>query len=314
MSVVCCVNRSEKGSCKGGKMIPGLNSSSVASAIRTSAKARLTMDTMSRQIATGQRVSSVKDDGAAWSRANAARGNAAARETLADNQDFMRAGVRWAAEVNHRIDAAARASQLAALATVGGASASTVAALQAEYTEVRNGFNTNTYGQAGTDLVLTRADGTGAWVPFSGGTMAMATLSWVDGLDGAARQWTPSTLQNSGTNQSVTNSISTAGLAAAAKAVWDTVANDFRVVAAELGSLEGRLENTSRTHRNMAERELALAASMTDADMGKASSSLRQAETRQQLAVQTVRTAISAYGNLASGLLGNVQRTQRAIA
>jgi flagellin-like hook-associated protein FlgL len=54
----------------------GIPSSGIASAVRTAGKARATMDTMARQIATGQRVSSVKDDGAAWARANAARGEA----------------------------------------------------------------------------------------------------------------------------------------------------------------------------------------------------------------------------------------------
>ncbi|MCU0882154.1 MAG: hypothetical protein MUF14_05745, partial [Hyphomonadaceae bacterium] len=51
-------------------------SSSLALAQRTATSARSTMDSMSRQIATGQKVSSVKDDGAAWARANSLRNDA----------------------------------------------------------------------------------------------------------------------------------------------------------------------------------------------------------------------------------------------
>lgn len=50
-------------------MTSDLSSSGIASSIRTASQARATMETMGRQIATGQRVSSVKDDGAARARA-----------------------------------------------------------------------------------------------------------------------------------------------------------------------------------------------------------------------------------------------------
>lgn len=53
--------------------------------------------------------------------------------------------------------------------------------------------------------------------------------------------------------------------------------------------------------------------SLTDADMGKASTARSNAETRQQLALSTIQQAISAYGNYAGGLLGNVQQTQRGL-
>jgi flagellin-like hook-associated protein FlgL len=52
---------------------------------------------------------------------------------------------------------------------------------------------------------------------------------------------------------------------------------------------------------------------LSDADLGQASAARAQAETRQQLAIGTVRQAISAYEGFASGLLGNVQRTQRGV-
>ena len=52
---------------------------------------------------------------------------------------------------------------------------------------------------------------------------------------------------------------------------------------------------------------------LTDADFGKASTARANAEARQQLALSTIQRAISAYGNFAGGLLGNVQRTQRGV-
>jgi flagellin-like hook-associated protein FlgL len=53
--------------------------------------------------------------------------------------------------------------------------------------------------------------------------------------------------------------------------------------------------------------------SLTDADLGKVSTARDQAETRQQLALDIIKSALAAYGNYASGLLGNVQRTQRGV-
>ena len=53
--------------------------------------------------------------------------------------------------------------------------------------------------------------------------------------------------------------------------------------------------------------------SLTDADLGQVSAARAQADTRQQLALDTIKTALTAYGNYAGGLLGNVQRTQRGV-
>jgi flagellin-like hook-associated protein FlgL len=55
------------------------------------------------------------------------------------------------------------------------------------------------------------------------------------------------------------------------------------------------------------------ASALTDADLGRASATRTQAETRQQLALATVRQALDAYGAYAGGLLANVQRTQRGL-
>jgi flagellin-like hook-associated protein FlgL len=74
------------------------------------------------------------------------------------------------------------------------------------------------------------------------------------------------------------------------------------------------MERETAQINTSADRLEAAAETLTEADLGKASTALRQAETRQQLALSTVRQALNAYGAYAGGLLGNVQRTQRAIA
>jgi hypothetical protein len=63
-------------------MIDGLRSS-IALAQRTATKASETLASTTRQIATGQRVSSVKDDGAAWTQAVALKADAVTSSTKA---------------------------------------------------------------------------------------------------------------------------------------------------------------------------------------------------------------------------------------
>jgi flagellin-like hook-associated protein FlgL len=62
-----------------------------------------------------------------------------------------------------------------------------------------------------------------------------------------------------------------------------------------------------------ADRLTLAAETLTEADLGKVSAARAQADTRQQLALQTIQQALTAYGNYAGGLLGNVQRTQRGV-
>lgn len=292
----------------------GAMSSSLSLAQRTASKARATMDTMSRQIATGQRVSSVKDDGAAWTRANGLRSNASARDILVDQTAQVVAGVRWARETGEIRNAMIEEAQgLAAAAMVPGQSASTIAANQAAYLAARSSFNDNTYTQMGTDLMLNRADGTGAWVPFTTTSIPNSTLSWLSGIDGSSGTWSLTSLVTLGANGVPTASIATTTDAATARSTWELIARDHRAIAAELGGLERRIESGADRHRARADLERSQAESLTGADMGRVSAAHALAETRQQLAVQTMRTAISAYGNFASSLLGNVQRTQRGI-
>jgi hypothetical protein len=76
---------------------------------------------------------------------------------------------------------------------------------------------------------------------------------------------------------------------------------------------EAQMERQRNRYDQSAEAYTIAADNLTSVDLEATSSQLRQAESRQQLALKTIKVAISAYGNYAGGLLGNVQRTQRAL-
>jgi flagellin len=289
----------------------GISSSVVASSIPPPAKARATMDTMGRQIATGQRVSSVKDDGAAWARASAERAASSQRHLLADGLDVLGAGVSWARQTGEvRATQVAQMRGLALAATAPGQSASARAALQAEHDEVYQSFRKNSYGTMGTDLRLNNPSGS-AWAPYAESTATNSELQWTADIDGsiATTGVFPLIAPASNTLQD----ISTEALAATTLAGLTVFEGVFQQRVADVAALERRLDRTSTQLRERADQGSRLAASLTDADLGKASAARAQADTRQQLALGTIRQALDAYGAYAGGLLGNVQRTQRGI-
>lgn len=297
-------------------MIGGL-SSSLSLAQRTATKARATMDTMSRQIATGQRVSSVKDDGAAWSRANVARVESKTSEVRAGMLDKVAGQVGiirlMAEEVQegfNQLDSILTSAlqfqpgstQRGALAQEFNAIARNLVSLNAQAWEA-SGYN-GTWVNNGTSpeghwymdgfAPGTGMDGhkvrDGSWNAFLNGWVAAQDLNTM----------TVAQVQSFKVTLAGEES-PTPGLA------W------FYAYAPAVASDERGLERAALTQSRRADQFAAIAGSLTDADLGKASSALRQSETRQQLALDTISRAISAYGNFAGGLLGNVQRTQRGV-
>jgi hypothetical protein len=79
------------------------------------------------------------------------------------------------------------------------------------------------------------------------------------------------------------------------------------------GGAQRRADSMADHAAAQADRVEAAAASLTDADLGQVAAQRATAQTRQQLALQTVRAALDAYGAYAGGLLGNAQRSQRSI-
>jgi flagellin len=286
----------------------GPMSSSLSLAQRTASKARATMDDMTRQIATGQRVSSVKDDGAAWTRANRLRSDAVASEALSSSLGRVRAGVLVAQTVGDaRTELLVEMRGIALAATNTTLSAGTRQDLQNDYTQLRNAYlGDQTYTAHAGSIELNNPGGT-AWGPYSG-TVGVADLSWINDIDGTA-----SSQIFSAALGAPTADISTATAAAATLGSVQAVEAQLLQRVSAFAGLEREIDSDRQNLATDADRLASFAASLTEADLGKASTARAKAETRQQLALGTIQQAISAYGNFAGGLLGNVQRTQRGL-
>jgi hypothetical protein len=295
----------------------GISSSGIASAVRTAGKARATMDTMARQLATGQRVASVKDDGAAWARANAARSESKAAEvgagmaqTVAGQVDVVRlmgeevqAGfAQLDAILTSALQFQPGSTQRAALARDYNAIANHLVALNARAWEA-SGYN-GTWVNDGTSPE-------GHWYmnAFAPGT----------GLDGhKVRDGSWNTFLNSWVAAQDLNTMTVAQVQsfkatlAGEESPTPGLAWFYAYTPAVASDVRG-LERAAVQQSQRADLFAGIAASLTDADLGRASAARAQAETRQQLALATVGQALNAYGAYAGGLLGNVQRTQRGI-
>jgi flagellin len=286
----------------------GSMSSSLSLAQRTASKARATMDDMTRQIATGQRVSSVKDDGAAWTRANRLRGDSTASEALSSILGRINAGVLVAQSIGDaRTELLVEMRGLALAATNTTLSASARQDLQNQYTQMRTAYlNELTHGPHAGSIEINNPGGT-AWAPYSA-TLGSADLSWTSDIDGIVSSQVFSSAMGAPAAD-----ISTAAAAATTLGTVQVVENQLLQRVAGLAGLERRIDSDRENLATDADRLASFAASLTEADLGKASTARAKAETRQQLALGTIQQAISAYGNFAGGLLGNVQRTQRGL-
>lgn len=304
-------------------MIAGLSSSGIAGAIRTAGKARATMDTMTRQIATGQRVASVKDDGAAWARAAAIKGERIRLNTGLDTLARVEVGVKQTAAVNdmaiERLDRL-RDLVLAAQASTPGSQARVN--MQAEWSALVSmpaAFGEN-YGFAswaswGGEFFMNPAD------PLFDGVRIFAFAV----LDQGWNQWMTDAPDALGGRPVTIAAIDLSTATAAQLADLTTTITTYReawqtwttrratMIEVQTGSDLKMIDRMrERIQRDSDRLDMALG-SLTDADLGKASAARATSETRQQLAISTVRQAISTYGTYASGLLGNAQRTQRGI-
>jgi flagellin len=310
-------------------MISGLNASGLATAIRTAGKARATMDTMSRQIATGQKVVSVKDDGAAWARAAGIKSSIAARDVYAE----MGARHRMMLEVNLAATetASEHMNQMSQLALAGSAARQAgnlqaAAAITAEYGQtVWAASNALTHSVVDGVNVVSPAPwdipanyvgagpfGTmGKWQVMPGNAV-FGSLTF----SGDALGWFVSNAWSA----LAPGDLLTVNFATSTQATINGVVNGTRLNrevftqhaharGTEINAV-GRLLDMNGKFQAVEQDSLS---TLTDADLGKASAALRAAQTRQQLANQTVQQAIGTYGAYANGLLGNVQRTQRGV-
>jgi hypothetical protein len=295
----------------------GAMSSSLALAQHAATKARATMDTMTRQIATGQKVSSVKDDGAAWTRANAARSESKASEVRADmargvaakvdvirlmGEEVQAGFIQLDAILTSALQFQPGSTQRAALARDYSAIANHLVSLNAQSWEA-SGYN-GTWVNNGTSPE-------GHWFmnAFAPGTgldgHKVRDGSWNAFLNG----WVAAQDLNTMTVPQVQSFKATlAGEESPTPGLQWFYSYTPAVASDVLGLERAAVQQSAR-----ADLFAGVATSLTDADLGKASTALRESQSRQQVALSTIQQAISAYGNYAGGLLGNVQQTQRGL-
>ena len=297
-------------------MISGLNSSGIATAIRTVGKARATMDTMTRQIATGQRVASAKDDGAAYVRAAGIKSQVATTEARAEVLGRLDMHLAYTdAVLQQATTMLDRLRELTIEARAYAPGSSQRAALQAEWAQTLTWAN---QGGSNPDFVHSAAH----WDQTDYNNFGY-DLSAVDPMF-ASNRWAliPSGAHFAGwNNMAYPVMLSSVNLTTATDAdltdaftsattLRDQARTRWGVSVGQDQRLVDRLRSNNSAE---ADRLTAAASALTDADLGKASAARATAETRQQLALSTVRQAISTYGAYAGGLLGNAQRTQRGI-
>jgi microcystin-dependent protein len=299
-------------------MLSGL-SSSLSTAMRTAGTARATMDTMTRQIATGQKVASVKDDGAVWTRA---AGLKSQKAQLA-GREFMTSALRVASTIQEAQNLTARESfarirDIFVSAAGHPAGSPARAALRQAFDREIETLNQATTPNGPIDSGLASwPAGWGVQTSAADPLLAGEVVFTLNGLGfgPGGHGWTTfvdppftgsiaSMDVANGTQEAMTEGIRYADY-------WLNSHLPFheRETADDQTWLD-RVERWSELEENRIDTAIG---SLTDADLGKASTARANAETRQQLALQTVQQAISAYGNYASGLLGNVARTQRGI-
>ena len=295
-------------------MISGLGASysSIALASRTAAAARKTVDRTAMQMATGQRVSSARDDGAAWARASALRSQ---QVTI----DYRKSEIGWArrqeAESSARYEAMLDSMQLVRDAVTLALTGSDAATRQAAQTMMTSAWaQMQQVGPTSPELVGNAAilPVTGRWSvpvtsPDTGGQPLYLEFDQAQAWEASVRVW-PAWV-------SVLDNMAGATLGEL-RTVHDYAVALQDLVRTKIASNSATANTLDRTERQLAKMtEVADRAQsgLTDIDLGKVSTQRRNAETRAELANATVRQAISAYGNMASGLLGNVQRTQRSV-
>jgi flagellin len=305
-------------------MIGGLTSS-LALAQRTADAASARMAKVSRQIATGKEVASAKDDGARYVQAAALKSQKVqweGRRQLADRLDLAIEYTKGAAAAHQEIASKLREVALQASALPAGSNArralqadwdALIAAGKSTTAGINPGFEDNSvyFSDAqGVGMDVSGHDSywagnryaayhnTGDWTGHYGfvnaGWGIVVALDTVDIINGSPAQ--------------LNDAMSTAAI------ISGETYNTWNTGWQMQGGADQRVLDMKRADITRQEDRLESAiGSLTDADLGKLSTQNQQAQVRQQLALDTIKTALTAYGNYAGGLLGNVQRTQRSV-
>ena len=293
-------------------MIGGL-SSSLSLAQRTATKARATMDDMSRQIATGQRVSSVKDDGAAWTRAAALTASKVNHEARLFALDRVDAGIAAQRALNGvYMDVLEQFKDLLLSARSHNPGSEARVRLGASWSALlASGQAYQPDNPVFASMAGYGVDASGRGVRMTGsGDPLLEGERWA--IEPQPGPW-------------MAGGLDIFNIVTATATELEDMIQEVKVYlghfggswAADWEQQMGADQRTSAWMRDYSNAALdridGAIGSLTDADMGKASTARANAETRQQLALSTIQQAISAYGSYAGGLLGNAQRTQRGV-
>ncbi len=299
-------------------MINGLNSSTISLALRTAQRAEKTVSKTVEQIASGKKVASVKDDGAAYVRASAFMSDSKQWETRKQILDLVEVDLEathlvaleqtrimenlqnilvqarsYAIGSNSRIQLQSQWNQL--IEEAGTFSSPVNSFPNAAY--VASGYNSgidlsnDTYLSDGGRYFVQPSLG----LDFTGGTNPIA-LSSVNIV----------TASNTTLDDAYTTTNNNLGnLPSGGTYLNLRITESMR----DLNRAE-KLEEFSEV---MTQRNQDAISSLTDIDMGKVSRDRDLAQSRQQLAYQTVQNAIAHYSNVSRGLLNNVMGTQRSV-
>jgi flagellin-like hook-associated protein FlgL len=300
-------------------VIGGL-SSWLSTALRTAGEARARMDRASRELATGKEVHSARDDGARYAQSVAL----ASQRTQAEvRRDFHISNIRQVVETQATVDLTVRENmdrmadiiRQAMVLAPGSASRQQLAA---EWQQVLASFDTirGTTGSIESGMAVQVDNRWGIRTTAADPIIGDRTI-WTM-LGGSPEDFGWHTIDVAA-NGVPYGSIDILNHTQAQLQAGLTTVQQFRDTNVS-GTLitGGRNQNwldriEASTNRDI-DRFDTMIGALTDADLGAASSQLRMSQTREQLALATVRQALDAYGSFANGLLGNVQRTQRALA
>jgi flagellin len=294
-------------------MISGINSSSLSLAMRAAERANKTIDKMATQIATGKKVASVKDDGAAYARVAAMKSQQTEIEARSNVTAMLRVASQEQVEGEKAIvDLYDRIAETILSAKSYAAGSDARKALQKEFealiSQVEMPFSTDSnlstaygnWGSAGWGIK-----------PHSSDTSLSQNAIWYLPSIGAA--W--STYSTNGTQfklNDITNAndIYLNNMLASARNVKSFYTESYMPWATADQKILDSIDKWDSISSQNIESSIS---TLTDADMGNTSRDYDLAQTRQNLAYQTVRNSLSHYGNVAGGLLNNVLGTQRSV-
>lgn len=299
-------------------MISGFSSiftHTINPANRTLRKATSELETIATQMASGKKVTSVKDDSSTYLRVQNLRNELPTWEVRSMTLDRAKVGMDWVNVVNSTADEAfSKLSELVLEAQQYPAGSVRREALQAQWDEVTN--YTKSFAATGNNPTFTGTGAGSGWDSVSNGY----DLGAIDSFYGT------NTL-NAHPNGSAWDGWMTSTSHGAAPRGFDLVnatSADFTSVSS---TITARKTNTQNWYRNYSldlsrverlesevnqnvDRINSQIGSLEDVDIGKLSQKYENVSTQQQLALKTIKSALNQYSEMSQYLLSQVQQSQ----